>query len=267
MPDVSILQQMNRLMEEKEMVFQKREEQLQAYHKRLKEFEVQLTKKTKDLQEHQKKLEERERELQRKQEELNAYEKNIEENMEMLLEEKVKMENQSKAQLESVFEQEKENLRSEWENSELEKLGASLGLEMPKEEHLESEESQDIQDVYEEEIPKLFQDMEKAVKKKYVKWDIIEILPERFCVQAGDKELRIFNRNPIPLAQIVMYKRNAKTDKKIQAKTVAICRIEPEWSIVCEENNIVCSMPFQKETEVEIVLEKCCQFMKNHLKI
>ena len=270
MPDVSILQQINNLMEEKEAVYRKREEQLQEYHSRLKEFEKQLTEKVKELQEKKKELEEREKELQRKQNELETYEKNMQESIDMLLSEKMKLESRNKEQLEDIQRKEEENLRDEWENSELEKLGASLGIALPS--ILEKDESEkgNFEEAelttYGEKIPELFQEMEKVVKKKYAKWDVIEILPERFCVQVGDKEIRVFHRQPIPLVQIVMYKRAAKTDKKIQTKIVAICRIEPEWSITCEENNIICSMAFQKETEVELVLEKCNQFMKNHLK-
>lgn len=291
----TVLDQMNQILDEKEAIIDEKQKKLELYQKELKLFENQLVSKTNDLKKEQLRIEEEHRKLEKriKEEnekidmrwsELHEYEANAQNSMEKILQEKLKLEEQSKEKLKEELD-EYSFISSSENDFNLEALRSSVGLSndsstvsttmeaeedavKSKKEDLPKVEEKKVDEATADEIPKFFRMLEKEITKNYPKWNMIEILPERYCLEVSSrpsKEIRFFITEGGARVDVVMQRKNAKNDRKAQNDVISLARVEPDWNITTEDNSIVCGFDFPINTEVSFVLKKCNDFIKTHL--
>lgn len=241
-PRLTVLEQMNRMLAEKEKGFREKEEQLEERFQKLKEFEAQLLKKGEELKIQMEQIAGEKERLEKRSGELEVFAKTLEESMQQVMEEKLALETVPK-----------KDFSMEWENDKLDELASELGLKP-------AGETQDA-----ETVPAMYRKMQKLVKKQHPKWSILEITKEHLCIEAGDKEIRVFEGNPVSSVQIVQFVKNAKSNKQLSTKIVGLSRTVPEWSIKCEDNQMVCTYQFSKAVDEENVLGKVHDFITTHL--
>lgn len=285
---ISPLEQMNQILSDKEAVIDSKLEQLKTYRKELTDFENQLKEKVSEVQKAQFEIASEKEAIQKAWDEIHVYEKNLETTMEQVLAEKVLMEQRSMSDLKKMLEEDdvlcidpKSELQEftkashHSEEFDLNLLRRSVGIDVPDfgtNEQAVTEEP-DISDTVEttkEEIfiPEVFIRMEKEITKSYPKWTKLEMVPERYCVQFGEKEIRFFDASEetkVPRVEIIVFRKNARTDRRLQGNIAGIERVATDWSISTEENQIVCTMHFTADTKASVVLKKCNEFIKKHL--
>lgn len=255
----SPIEQMNQLLFEKENIINQKKAELESYMIELKTFEGELVQKTKELQNWQKRLEKEEIKIKEKWDEIKAFEENLEKSTNEILDEKVKLEQMNKERL--MSELKTDSSSGSDSRLDLNDLRMSIGIAI-SEQVVENEEKQLI-----DEIPELFRKLEKEINKSYSKWNLLELVPERYCLEIGDKEIRFFEadrKNSLPYVQIIVARKNVKTDRRLQNNLIGIERVAPEWKLDVKDNQIECTMYFSKETNVSILLKKCNDFMKTY---
>lgn len=256
----SPIEQMNQLLFEKENIINQRKAELESYMIELKTFERELVAKTKELQNWQKRLEKEENKIKEKWDEIKIFEENLAKSTDEILAEKIKIEQMNKERLMSELEVDTSDESNTRLN--LNDLRTSIGIEVPEQvEEVKEEQPVDV-------IPELFRKIEKEINKSYSKWTLLELIPERYCLEIGDKEIRFFEadkKNSLPYVQIIVTRKNAKIDRRLQNNLIGIERIAPDWKLDVKDNQIECTMYFSRETNVSILLKKCNDFMKTHL--
>lgn len=237
---LTVLEQMNQLLAEKEKNYREKEEKLEERAQKLKEFEKQLLAKGEELKAQMLQIEAEKRELERRNQELQTYAENLEEAMSQVMKDKLEIESS-----------EKKTQELEWEDDKLNDLTAALGL------------NQDVAET--QKAPDMYKKMQKLIKRRYSTWSILEATQEHLCIEAGDKEIRIFEGQPISEVHVIWFVKNAKNNKQLNAKIVGISRVAPEWAIRAEENQVVCIFQFSKSLSEENVLNKVNDFISTHL--
>lgn len=259
---LSVLEQMKQILQDKEAAIDKKKSELEAYEGELKELEKELMEKLEKLEAEKELRIEEEKRIEKRWDEIRTYENDLQKRMEMVLAEQVNIEKRSK----DILLKELEGTQEE-KNERLD-IG-SLRARMNKGE-LSEEKVETVVEEVKDDIPELFRRIEKEIEKSYEKWTLLELVPERYCLEAGtrnaSKEIRFFIVEDSAKVNIVVARKNAKADRKTQSDIVSIARVEPEWNITAEDNSIVCSFPFPLNTEVSLVLKKCNDFIKNHFK-
>ena len=256
----SALEQMNEILIDKEKVIDKKREELDAYMVELKNFENQLVQRTQELQAWQLRLEKNERNLNAKWEELRTFETNLQNTTNQVMQEKVKLEQLNKERLESELQM--NNSIGNDTRLDLNSLRASIGIDV------QEVDVSKVQDVKEEapveEIPEFMLRIQEEAEKAFPqpKNYVIETKPDVFCMKIGEKELRVFNKEPLPELHIVVNHKNAKNDSKLQRKLALLARSVPDWVFEPEDNHLVCKMYFTKETKADLVISRCKECMK-----
>lgn len=273
MEGLSPLEQMNQLLSEKEKKLDKKLQELKNYRRELRNFENQLSEKAAKVKQAQEEIRAEKEEVKKSWEALKAYETKLEVSMSEVIAEKVQMEQKSLSELDMLLEDDSW-LTGEQEsvNFQLDALKESVGIVPdfgtdPEEEKQTAKESKEKEKEKTNPIPKIFLEMENEIQKSYPKWAKLELLPERYCLQHKDKEIRFFDadaENPVPRVEIVVFRKNARNDRRLQANIAGIGRIAMDWNITTEENQLVCIMQFAPETNPAVVLKKCNEFMKNY---
>lgn len=258
---ISAIEQMNQILFEKENVINKKRLELENYMAELKKFENELVQKTKDIQIWEKRLKSEEQKLKEKSKELQNFEEKLQDSTKEILAEKVKIEQLNKERLEAEL---KDNNYMENDTRlDLNSLRTSIGIIVPEEKGKVNNEVTTTDQI--DPIPDLFRKLEKEIKKSYSKWSLLELVPERYCLEIGDKEIRFFEaNNTLPYVQIIIMRKNAKTDRKLLNSIIGIERVAPDWRLEVKDNQVECTMFFSKETSASIVLKKCNDFMKTH---
>lgn len=298
----SALEQMNRILAEKEALIEVKMDGLKKTRQELETFASQLKEKTNELHRDQEKLKQDKKDFEKQKRieeekiearwrEIQIFEENLQKSMEEVLAEKVRLESLSKEKLEMELKK-NDTFDSSIADLDLDELRQFVGIDVPvivnendneeadEEDHeevieaasanqsdAESMESEDGESV--SEIPQLFLALEKEIEKSYSKWSKIELLPERYCLEINtrqSKEIRFFITDKGPQVDIVVPRKGARMDRKLQSDVVALSRIEPEWHILAEDNRIVCSLRFKEDTQVGMLLKKCSDFINAHVK-
>ncbi len=279
---LSPLEQMNRILSEKEAVIDKKMEELKNYRQELDTFEGKLAQKVLEVQKEQEQIKKEKNDIEKRWKELENHEAQLQLSMSKVLEEKVYLEERSRADLEKALGSDGFGKAGKAADGfDLSVLGRSIGIEMPESGTGESEikksagcasgcekESVPKSGTIQPEIPEIFLKLEKEIVKTYSKWTKLEMIPERYCVQNGDKEIRFFDterKYGTPRVEIIVFRKNARTDKRLMGNIAGIERVAPDWSINAEENQLVCMMQFTADTKPSMVLKKCNDFIKNHL--
>ena len=271
------LEQMNQILSDKEAVIDAKLQKLEASKRELTEFQQELTLKVKEIQLAQEEITEERKKLADEWEKLQTAQKNLEVSMEKVLEEKVQLEQKNASELSRLLEEET-GKGTEEEAFNLDALRQSIGMETKgkpvpnfgtEKTKAESETAKaDTSEPQEPALPELFIQLEKEISKSYTKWNKLELFPERYCLEVGDREVRFFDageQSPVPYVQIVVFTQNARSSSRLLSSLTAAARVLPEWSIDTRENQIVCTMQFTAETKAAAVLKKCNDFIKNHL--
>lgn len=258
----STMEQMIQIIKDKEAAIEKQKSELEDKKSELKELLAEINEKLEKLEEEKEFRVKEEKRIETRREEIRTLEADLQKRIEMVLAAQINNEERSKALLLKELEVSKE------ENDGLLDV-ASLRARMNKGEVSEEKVETVVEEV-KDDIPELFRRIEKEIEKSYEKWTLLELVPERYCLEAGtrnaSKEIRFFIIKGEGLVNIVVARKNAKADRKTQSDIISIARVEPEWKITAEDNSIVCSFTFLLNTEVSIVLKKCNDFIKNHFK-
>ena len=256
----SALEQMNEILIDKEKVIDRKREELDAYMTELKGFETELMQKTQELQAWQERLKESETQLNKKWEELRTFEANLQNTTNEVLQEKVKLEQLNKERLESELQT--TNTLGIGARLDLNSLRSSIGIAVqePVVPHVPDVKEETPTDEIPEFMLHIQEEFEKAFPqpKNYV----IETKPELFCMKIGDKELRVFNKEPLAELHIVVNHKNAKNDSKLQRKLTLLARSTSDWVFEPEDNHLVCKMYFTKETKPELIINRCKEGIK-----
>lgn len=262
----SAIAQMNEILTKKELLIKEKKEELDAYKKELEIFEQELQNKVEEVKKGQAEILEEKKKIDEAWKEIRAYEEKLQASTNEVLEEKIKFEELQKDFLEKEL-NEQGNSDSE-SRLNLSKLRASIGITVEEPvAHEEADGTKEQETVKEDvdEIPTLFRDLEMEIEKSYSKWNVLEMMKDRYCLKFEEKEIRFFDNEPHPEVQIVVFRRNAKADKRLQSSIVNLERVAPEWHITTDENRVIYTMPFTKDTKTAVVLKKCSEFMKANL--
>ncbi len=234
---LSVLEQMNRVLSVTESSYREREEELDRRFKALKTLESELIVKAEEMRIQIKSMEEEKKHLDAVKKDLDRYAETLERSMKEVMEEKLALQSGRKA--ESVM---------EWEDEKLGALTAGLGI---KAEGLN--------------VPQMYERLDKLVKRKCPGWSVLEMTQEHLCIEAGDKEVRFFSRQPVSEVQVVKHMPDAKSSKQLSAKMVGISRTAPEWTFAEDGSSLVFTYHFSKSVSEELVLDKVREFIKIHL--
>lgn len=263
----SAIAQMNEILIKKEELINEKKSELEAYRKDLEAFEKELQSKVKEVQQGQIEIEEEKKKINAAWDEIRSYEEKLQATTNEVLAEKIKLEQMQKELLEKELSE--PTTGSSEQRLNLSELRASIGLEeetpIVKNQESVSQANEPAIKKGVNEIPELFKSLEKEIAKACPKWSVLEMMPDRYCLKFEEKEIRFFDKEPVPEVQIVIFRRNAKADKRLQTNLVNLERVSPEWQITTEENRIIYTMPFTKETKISVVLKKCNEFIKANL--
>lgn len=254
---LSPIEQMNLLFSEKEKKIDEKMQELKVYKQELRKFEQQLSEKAAEVKQAQDEISAEKERLKRGWEELKAGEKKLEISMSQVIAEKVQIEEKNLSELDALLTDE------DVSDFHMDALKKSVGIVPDSGTGPEEEKKGENPNP----IPAIFLAMEKEIEKSCSKWEKLELLSERYCLQYKDKEIRFFDvdaENPVPRVEIVVFRKNARNDRRLQANIAGLERIAPEWNIVMEENQLVCIMQFAAETNPSVVLKKCNEFIKNY---
>lgn len=259
------LEEMNRILSEKEKKIDEKMQALKNYKQELRAFESQLSEKVKEVKQAQEEIKVEKERLKKGWEELKASEKQLESSMSQVLAEKVQIEEKNLLELDALLEQEQP---SEFHLDDLKQsVGIVPNFGTEEEKKGESDKERKEQEKGKQ-IPEIFLELEKEIQKSCPKWEKLELLQERYCLQNKDKEIRFFDvdtENPVPRVEIIVFRKNAKNDRRLQSNIASIGRVALDWNIVTEENQMICIMQFSPETNPSVVLKKCNEFIKNYL--
>ena len=196
--------------------------------------------------------------------EIREYEDKLKASTDEVLAEKIQFEELQKERLEKELKADiPGNLTS---SVNLTELGAMIGIDVDTPADVEEMEKtpenvlvEGIPAGLEPEIPELFNDFKSVAERMFSgpKNYVIEITEEHLCMQIGDKEVRLFNNEPLPEVHIVVNRKNARSDAKLQKKLPLIARTIPDWTFETEANHLICKMYFTNQTNIELVLTKC----------
>lgn len=266
-PTLSSLEQMNQLFTKKEALINEKLEKLETSKKELEVFQEELLQKAQEVKEQQEALKQEKADLAREWDKVHEAKENLEKAMEQILEAKILQEQKSLLDLETMLSEDDSAVNDEVKTDtfNLDALRASIGIDTMSSISMNAEKKETVLEM---KIPELFKQLEKEIGKSYPKWTKLELLPERYCLQFGEKEIRFFDaneENPIPYLQIIVFTRNTKNDSRLLSNLAGAARVAPDWSINTEDNKIVCTMQFTYETKLSAVLKKCNDFIKNYL--
>lgn len=269
MTNMSPLEQMNQLLSDKKALIAAEMEKVRVAKQELLEFQKELSEKVKEVQIAQEEIKKEKAALAIEWQKLEETKKNLQTSMEEVLVEKVKQEAKSLEEFQKSLEGTSalDVMDLQKDEFDLNALRQSIGIDVVN----TTPNNVAAETVVKEptvEIPELFQVLEKEITKSCPKWTKLELLPERYCLQFGEKEIRFFDvseSNKLPYVQIIVFTRNTKSDNKLLSTLTSAARVTPEWSVNTKDNKIVCSMPFSSETKVSAVIKKCNEFIKNYL--
>lgn len=269
MQNMSPLEQMNQLLSDKKALIAAEMEKVNSAKQELLDFQQELSVKVREIQIAQEEIKKEKEALANEWKKLDEAKKNLQTSMEEVLEEKVKQEAKSLEELKKNLEEtdKTDALNSSMPEFNLNQLRQSIGIDVVNTETTNTVVETNVE-APKVVIPELFQVLEKEITKSYSKWTKLELLPERYCLQFGEREIRFFDvsdDNKLPYVQIIVFTRNSKSDNKLLSTLTNAARVAPEWSINTEDNKIVCTMPFTSETKASAVLKKCNEFIKNYL--
>lgn len=277
-----MLEQMERILAEKEAVFSKRQKQLESYHQELKKFEEELNLKISFLEEERIRLDQEKKEVEKRWSELKEYEETVKRNS--VFAEKLKLQEQDLQQLEQNLQREAD----EFEDRK-KRLGIQTEVVRPIEEpakekneavtkdteQVEKKGSEAMQEPIcevddtsttesEEKVPELLLRMEAAAQKVFPSGSVEDLTRDMLCVSVGDKEVRIFLKEPMNEAQIFTVRMGGGTDRELQQKINRTNQIQQDWVFSCRENHLTCTMPFTSQTDPDVIMEKCAECINNY---
>lgn len=299
---VSMWEQMQLVFQEKEAIYAQREQKLEAYHLELKKYEDVLNQKILFLEEERTQLDQEKKEIEKRWEELHAYEESAKKSMEAVLGEKLKLQQQENAQMEQRLHAEtaelaemtqrlrvaaeespserKEDLMAEdldAENIDVDQTEETL---QKAEEDLStgerSEDAETDQKVAEEartdsvdqknseHIPDLLMKLQEAAKKVFPNGSVEDLDKEMLCMSVGDKEIRVFLKDPMNEVQIFAIRKGGGTDRVLQQKISRANQLQQDWVFACRENHLTCTMPFTSQTDPDVIMEKCAECITNY---
>lgn len=266
--NLSPLEQMNRLLSEKEAVIDVKLEELKQYRQELTEFESQLAQKAAEVKRAQKELAAEKESIKNRWDELREYEKNLEASMSEVLAEKVLIEQRSMSDLEKMLKRD-ELLQETAASSEfdLNALKQSVGIDVPNfgtSPETEKEELAENEDIEEENtIPSIYALIQSEVTRKFKspKPYVLEETKLCLCMQLGSRELRVFDNgidetDTRPVMHLIIGHKNAKNDSKLQRKIVSLARILPDWDFETKENQLTCIYYYEKQQDAKTLISK-----------
>ena len=263
---LSPFEQMKKILSDKEAVINTKLEELESKKREWEQFQKEVLLKAKEVQEAQADIQKQKEEIAAEWEKIREAQDNLKLSMDEILAERVQQEQRSLSDFVKSLETQGCLEDSPHEEISLDELRKSVGIEVVPQQASGSLNVEELETQIK--IPELFLQLEKEITKSYTRWTKLELLPERYCLQIGEKEIRFFDaseNNKVPYVQIIVFTRNSKNDNKLLSNLAGASRVVPEWSVSTEDNNIVCTMPFTKETKVTAVLKKVNDFIKNYL--
>ena len=272
----SAIAQMEEVLIDKEKIINQKLEELNSTKATLEEFKAKLMQKVNELKAEQEAFAQEKAEFEAHVTaeneridaawvEIHEYEEKLKISTDEVLAEKVKFEMLQKERLEQEL---KADIPYVAPIENLSELAAMVGIDM--EMSIDTKELENVTENivvedtnanFEEEnkTSKWFDDFKSVAEKMFTgpKNYVIEITEEHFCMQIGEKELRIFNKEPLPEAHIVVNRKNAKNDAKLQKRLPLLSRAIPDWTFEAEANHLICKMYFTNQTNTELVLTRC----------
>lgn len=281
----SMIARMEAVLTQKQAVIDEKLKSLNERNESLRQFEAKLLEKVKELQSAQEKLKKEQEDLQietaaeherirQKWDEIRMYEEKLQASTEEVLSEKIKYEIMQKERLETELND--AFTMDAAINQDLLNMAAAVGIDVdvpkadvPKEdavkENVPKEDAVPENAVQHNLIPSVFLDLDQKIRESGFKWNVLELLPDRYCLQYQEKEIRFFRYDNRAEVQIIIFKKNARSDKRLQGNLVKLERIEPKWSVMTEENRVIYTMAFMEDGDLNAVLKDIREFMKNHL--
>lgn len=299
---VSMWEQMQLVFQEKEAIYAQREQKLEAYHLELKKYEDVLNQKILFLEEERTQLDQEKKEIEKRWEELHAYEESAKKSMEAVLEEKLKIQQQENLQMEQrlhaetaelaemtqrlrvVAEESPSERKEDLKTEDLEAGNADVDQNaeetLKKEENMSPEgrpedagadqkvteeaRTDDVDQKDSEHIPDLLTKLEEAAKKVFPNGSVEDLDKEMLCMGVGDKEIRVFLKEPVNEVQIFAIRKGGGTDRVLQQKISRANQLQQDWVFACRENHLTCTMPFTSQTDPDVIMEKCAECITNY---
>lgn len=251
---IDVHKEMDNLKKEREAVYRQHESKLQKYLK-------ELQKVSSGLEQRKQELEQEERKLLAAKESLNLEIKEVAEEQEKLERHKGKVLKELEYIREKNLQVDGMNLyvipdveeKSEQEKSEQEKSEQKIS-DMKKEEPETEQESgtwENVMESFISEAEKIFPEGKK-----------LECMKELFCMEIGDKELRIIAGNPFKAEILAKREKNATLMKGISQ----LNKTQEEWEFSYQNNCLKCAMPFTEAVPAEMVIQKCAEALLNYFK-
>ena len=263
---LSPFEQMKKILSEKEEAVNSKLKELDAKRRDWEEFQKEVLEKAKEVQEAQVAIQKEKDAIEDEWDKIREAQENLKQSMDEILAERVLQEQRNLDDFVKSLDTQVSVDNSKAEEISLDELRKSVGIDVLPKPAITVEDTK--LDQTQIAIPELFIQLEKEIKKSYSRWTKLELLPERYCLEVGNKEIRFFDiseENKVPYVQIIVFLRNSKNDNRLLSNLAGASRIVPEWSINTEDNKIVCTMQFTQETKISTVLKKCSDFMKNYL--
>ena len=266
--NISPFEQMKKILSDKEKAIDAKLEELTMKRKEWEAFQKEVLQKAQEVKEAQEAIQKEKKEIAIEWDKIRETQENLQKSMEEVMAERVLQEQKSLSDFVKSLEDDvfADGLTSKEGEINLDDLRKSVGIEVSTKKSIQPPPV--IDEVLEDKIPDLFVKLEKEITKSYSRWTKLELLPERYCLQFGEKEIRFFDsneKNKVPYVQIILFTQNSRTYNRMLSNLAGVARVVPEWSINTNDNKIVCTMQFTNETKVSVVLKKCNDFMKNYL--
>lgn len=280
-----IYRKVGTLLEEREKLYQEREQNLSAFREELKEMEQSLGRRKHELKETERELEEAKKGLEAEKErlcaeraavreewqQLDRKKQEVEQDMERVLKEEAKLQGMKNEWLKmenetELFEMEQVKAGMEFENGESgQEEGSGMpGLVMqeagrPEETIALLEPGADMDgkaDVVEK-IPQALKGIAMEAAKSFPEGKDAESTQESFYIRIRDKELRFCMGQPL-MAEI----RTRREKSRFLLNGIKqFNRQQSEWEFAYEDGYLKCTMPFTEAVRPETVVRKCKEAM------
>lgn len=260
-----VLEEMNNFLSKKDELFAAREKKIQESKEQLKTFEERLLQQANVLKTEKAVLQmEREKfyeEVQQKEEQLKAsqaeidskwkevydYETKCQDAMARLVAEELKEQLSEMKALEEQLKKENDMIS---DTSNFSALSAIM------------EELEGVVTVSEEKDKSFLAMFETASKKIFPNSYIVEKKPDRLCIAAGPRELRIF-AGENPEIHIVENKKNVK---QMDSEVVHLNRLQTEWSFTFKDNHLIAVRQIDEKTAPDVLLRQCKKAISEYFK-
>ena len=114
-------------------------------------------------------------------------------------------------------------------------------------------------------IPPVLEAFAKEAGEAFPQGRLLELTEEAFCIQAGDKELRILCGVPgSPMSAVILSRR--KDSRQLQKGIEELNRSQDIWEFSYQDNYLRCTMPFTQTLPPKAVLAKCTEAMQMYFK-